>query len=358
METHPNNITIKDVARESGLSVGTISRVINGCTDLKEDTLKRALETIEKLGYKRHESAHALALSKSGKTVRTNCIGVVFCEMSEDWMSNEIVSRYLAGLERECRNNGYHSIVEFVPSRESIPRCVADRKVDGIIVKSSSMIPDSVKELASSFPVVGVGMYDSSFNAPKVVPDNLLAGSEACGYLWRKGHRRIAFINSNARHAMFQMRFKGYEMFMRSMDAFDQSLCFSIRQEGGIAPLSELPDMSGVMDEIMKMPHDLRPTALLCCNDWTCGGIYVYCRENDLKIPEDFSVFGFDNSSAFSLQFGTPLSTYDMNLAACSSLAATILIKRIEQASCDFKDINMLPGYLVEKKSVKEIARI
>lgn len=358
MENRSDSITIKDVARESGLSVGTISRVMNGCTDLKEATMQRALAAIEKLGYRRHENARALALSKSGRIARTNCIGVVFCEMSEDWMSNEVVIRYLSGLERECRQAGFHSIVEFVPSGDSIPRCVMEHKVDGIIVKGSSVIPDSIKELAASFPLVGVGMYDSSFNAPKVLPDNLLAGSEACGYLWRKGHRRIAFINSSPRHPMFQMRFKGYEMFMRSMDAFDQSLCFSFQQDDGIAPLSELPDLSPYMQEIMKMSPDLRPSALLCCNDWTCGGVYVYCRENNLRIPDDFSVFGFDNSAAFSLQFGTPLSTYDMNLSACSSLAASILIKRIENEAADFKDINMLPGYLVEKKSVKDIVRI
>lgn len=326
------SVTITDVARSAGVSVGTVSRVLNGASNIAPENLKKVRDAMAELGYQKHHSAGLLAARKSGATSRTGNIGMVYAEAGPSWKNHPLVAAYTLGVEQACQEKGYHSLIEHSVDDTALPRCVRERKVDGLLVRCTRAIPEFLKGAPLGVPVVFVGLNDPAAHFPQVTPDNQGAGWIMADQLWERGHRRIAFLCDDARHPMFIARLHGYESYLRQRQAFAPELVVmrDRRQLGGrVNPESAPPDMEGLLAPLLDLPADRRPTAILTANDWMARGLYSALAARGLSIPADMSVAGFDNMELLCEAMTPPLSSFDLGFSAVARAAAMKLFDMI-----------------------------
>ena len=204
-----NNITIKDVAKETGLSTATVSYAINGKKSLPEETLKIVFDAIEKLGYVKNYSASSLA----GNT--SNLIGVVIPQTEPGKamvFENPFYSEILSSIEYNARQKGYHVIVSGTNADEKYFNLANQRNLDGIIIIGvySADFYEGLKK--SNIPIVLVDSYLNTHNYDLVKLDDFLGGYKATRYLIDHGHKKIAFISGTLKEGGVNVaRFDGYK---------------------------------------------------------------------------------------------------------------------------------------------------
>ena len=343
---------IKDVAKMAGVSVGTVSRVINGFENIAPQRIDAVREAIRVLGYRKSSAAQLLAGHRGGSRLRTGNIGLWMAEMGNEWSSNSIYINYLSGIEEECSRRGCHVLLEHSSALDGVPRCVHDGKVDGLIVKALNTIPPILPELSHRLPVVGLSMLERELPIAQVSTDNHQAGAEVCQYLWDRGHRRIGFVLLN-HHRMFLARLQGYEEFLRTRDAFDPNLVWSAwPTPDSHLPEKDFPDMSEAVNQLMSLPEV--PSAIIAANDWMAAGLYTALEQRGLRIPEDVSVIGFDHLANLFLR--PRLTSYETPMREMGKAAAEWIIDQIEHGmNLEGPVFRMVRGEIAVHQSVREI---
>ncbi len=345
--------SIKDVAKMAGVSVGTVSRVINGFENIAPERIDAVREAIRVLGYRKNSAAQLLAGQRGGSRLRTGNIGLWMAEMGNEWSSNSVYINYLSGIEEVCAQRGCHLLLEHTSAVDEIPRCVREGKVDGLIVKALNAIPPVLVELSRQLPVIGLSMLEREIPIAQVTTDNHQAGAEVCRFLWERGHRRIGFILMN-HHRMFLARLQGYEEFLRSRDAFDADLIWSTRPgTDSSRPEKEFPDMSGAADHLMSLREP--PTAVIAANDWMAAGLYMALEKRGVRIPEDLSVIGFDHLANLFLR--PRLTSYETPMRGMGAAAAEWIIDLIEHGmTLEGPVFRMVRGEIAVHNSVADLS--
>lgn len=344
--------SIKDVARRAGVSVGTVSRVINGHDNVADNLVSAVKTAINELGYSKNSAARLLAGQRGFSRLRTGNIGLWMAEAGDAWSNNHTYVSYLNGVQNVCTRCGCHLILEHEVSGEQIPACVRDGKVDGLIVKALNRIPPILSELAGQIPVVGLSMNESSLSLPQVTTDNRAAGEEVCRYLWQRGHRRIGFIAIPHTHRMFADRMAGYSYFLNSMGAFDPALLRISPENNNGKPWKNFPDLRPFLSALLELA--VPPTAIITANDWMAYGLCEAAREMRLRIPENLSVVGFDH---LDHPFAFPrLTSWSIPMREMGETAAEWLLDLISQdRRCDCRPtFRLVNGSLIEHDSVRD----
>ncbi len=344
--------SIKDVARRAGVSVGTVSRVINGYENIAPERIDAVREAIRVLGYRKNSVAQLLAGRRGDSRLRTGNIGLWMVEMGNEWSSNSVYVNYLTGIEEVCARRGCHVLLEHSCAADEIPRCVREGKVDGVIVKAINEIPPVLNDLSGKIPVIGLSMLERELPIAQVSTDNQRAGEEVCRYLWERGHRRIAFVSRDNHHRMFLARLHGYEVFLRARNAFDPELvqCLSPVSDPR-EPEKTFPDMSGMLDTLLRLPEP--PTAVIAANDWMAAGLYEAAEHRNLRIPDDISVIGFDHLANLFLR--PRLTSYEIPMRGMGSAAAEWIIDLVEHGiSVEEPTFRMINGTIAVHDSVKD----
>lgn len=355
-----SSITIREVARHAGVSVGTVSRVLNGHNNIGQDNLRRVREAIAKLDYRFCDSARSLASRRGGSRKRTGNIGVLFAGMGSAWVDHPLLAAYTGGVAAACSEHGYHSLLEFADQGdEAQPRFLVDQKVDGLLVKGTIPPPLWLTSAAEKLPVVGMAMHEPGLSFPQVMPDNRAAGWQMASHLWARGHRRIAFVCNNARHRMFLHRMQGIQEFLRLQRSYDPELII-VDDPGDDAqasrPEASLPEMGKHVERLWALPEQRRPTAIVAANDWNAAGLNFALEQRGLQVPRDVSLAGFDNVPAVGLAMRAPLTSYEVPLRQTGYVAAKLLLRRIEAPDEYVSEgIQLIAGELVERQSVASI---
>ncbi len=353
-------ITIRDVAARANVSIGTVSRVLNGAVGVDPDRLARVHQAIDDLGYRKSGLARALASRRAGSSICTGNIGIVFADMNSTWAGHPLLSRYIGGVEKACREQGYHPIVEMrEPTEVFVPTCVAEKKVDGLLIKATNSKPTFVDNLPPDLPVVGLSTSEPTLRIPQVSPDNIKSGIAVTEYLWEAGHRRIAYVCPEGRHKMFISRYQGYEEFLRSHGAYDPRLVIMDPELNlSAAPSSAFPDVSSQMHQLWDVPVELRPTAIIAANDWTAAGVYIAAQDMGIRIPDELSVVGIDNATEVCNLLRPALTSYEIPLFETAYAGALQLLNMIKNPAMPrIVSMQSILGQLVERASVRTIAR-
>ncbi len=355
--------TVTDIARHAGVSVGTVSRVLNGATNISPGNLESVQRAITKLGYKKHLPVpKPLMARKLGVDDRTGNIGMIFAGAGLGWTNHPLFSAYTVGVEQACQQNGFHALIELSSDDSVLPRCVVEKKVDGLLVKSTQGVPIFVRELPGDLPVVFIGMNDPAVEVPQIAPDSLGAGRQVADYLWQRGHRRIAFVSTEAMHPQFITRQQGVEGYLREKQAFDPSLVIMRVPPKGrdsqLPPEMKPPDLSGEVDRLFSGKRETWPTAVVTANDWMARGLYPALARRGLRIPDDVSVVGFDNMEPLCSMLTPSLTSYDVSFALQSKAAAFDLFGIIEQPErCQNFSVRLVRGSVIERQSVSIVVR-
>ncbi|MFA6962556.1 MAG: LacI family DNA-binding transcriptional regulator [Opitutaceae bacterium] len=354
------SVTVNDVARSAGVSVGTVSRVLNGAANIAPENLAKVQKAMSDLGYQKHHSAGLLASRKNGSSSRSGNIGLVFADAGPAWSNHPLISAYTMGIEEACRESGFHPLVELASPSGDLPRCVREGKVDGLLVKATRGVPSFVKNLPAHLPVILISVNDPAVNIPQVAPDNQGAGWVVADHLWKKGHRRIAFVCTDSMHPMFITRMHGYESYLRLKGTFDPALVVMESQvENPSVPEETPPDMEAVLDRLLVATRGAEPTAIITANDWMARGLYDAIARRGLKVPQNISVVGFDNVGMLCATMSPTLTSFDLDFSAVVRAAAMDLFDYIEEPGLKRDpSVRLVRGHLVERESVRGLVSI
>ncbi len=330
--------TIKDVARETGLSLATISKYINGGNVL--DKNKQSIEeAIRKLDFKVNEMARAL------KTNRSMTVGVLIPSF-ENIFFTSIVSNIENGLLQE----GYSTIV---CDYKEDPRLEAekldfllDKMVDGVIMMPLTDNDELINEIISKeIPVLLIDRMINNVNCDVVLVDNLNASYNAVEQLIIRGHKRIGIVVGPEDVYTAQERLKGY---IRVHEDYGREV------DPGLIKYGDYQMQSGyeLFQELLQV--DPPPTAVYVTNYEMTLGAVIAINETNLKIPEDLSVIGFDNL-ALARIVKPSLSIVVQPMQQIGEVAAQMLLKRLKKDLSGFPAVVRLKTELLIRDSVRSI---
>lgn len=331
--------TIKDIASEAGVSIATVSYVINETKSISPETKRRVVRAIKSLNYHPSKSARNLVTGKTGN------IGFILTD--DHFLRTEpFYTKIFLGTEFEARSEGYYIILTSIKSdfgkKDSLPRFVLNSSVDGIII--AGKIPQNFIDRLAMYkiPTVFVDYVPPANGYPLVLIDNIQGGMLAANHLIGLGHKNIAFISSDIEHPSFSDRLNGYKQALEyAMIPLDNELIitssvFQGRQAG--------VDLTKRLFSINK---DI--TAVFASNDAIAIGAIHYLKTRGIKIPEDVSVIGFDGIEA-DLLLDPPLSTVGVPKIELGAEALKLLVNALKNKKSLPKKI-VVPVELIVRKS-------
>ena len=332
-------VSMKDIAQRCGVSVATVSKALNGQPDIGEETRSRIEAVAKEMGYMTNAAARAL------KTNRTYNLGVLFVDERRSGLAHEYFSSMLESFKVEAEAHGYD--ITFINhnvggKRTSYVQHCLYRGVDGVVIACVDFTDHQVQELVESgTPLVTI---DHVFNNRlAVVSDNVSGLEELVRYVYRKGHRKIAFLHGE-NTTVTRNRLTG---FYRACE----ELGLEIPQEYVRPCVYHDPDRCAqATRELLELPD--RPTCIIFPDDFSYIGGMNVLTEAGLRIPEDISAVGYDG---IHLAKVLRLTTYSQNVEQIGKIAAEQLISLIEHPKTTLVDRIMVPGGLLEGASVKEI---
>ncbi|WP_454717177.1 LacI family DNA-binding transcriptional regulator [Caulobacter segnis] len=342
------SVTIYDVAAKAGVSIKTVSRVMNKEPNVRPAMRDRVLEAAGELGYSPNLSARSLAGSRS-------FVIAVFVDAAltiDHWQSErgaDYLSRIQLGATLVCREQGYHLLIELIDNdgpnvRQDVAAFLAALKPDGVILTPPSSDNPGVLETLdkAGTPYVRVGPEKAEGLGPRVHMDDIAAAREMTQHLADLGHKRIGFIIGEPRYGASQARREGY---LEAMKARGLPVADSWVRQGDFTFQSGLEQAKA----LLALPD--RPTAIFASNDDMALGCIAAIAEAGLMIPGDISVAGFDDSP--SSRFSRPqLTTVRQPVAEMSSEAAKLLIGRAKSSEPPERPVDMLlPFELIHRAS-------
>jgi|SRR5665647_1864160 len=312
--TSPPRATLSDVAAHAGVSVPTVSKVLNNRPDIAESTRRRVEESLAKMGYRRR------ALSK--KVARAGLVDFVVDGVNSPW-----VLKVLAGAEEAAYRAGVGLVVTSTHGDNLSRRWVQNvvrRRSDGVVLVVSDIPRETFDRLtATNVPVV---MVDRTGNSDprlaSVGAANWSGALSATEHLLGQGHRRIGMISGHPRLACSAERIDGYHAALRRAGVpVDPELVLhgDFLPEGGRIGAAQL----------LSQPEP--PTAIFAGSDMQALGVYEEARRRGLRVPDDLSVVGFDDLSI--AQYVTPPLTTVRQ--PCSEMAAEAMRMVLSMKSTD-----------------------
>ncbi|HEY8546150.1 MAG TPA: LacI family DNA-binding transcriptional regulator [Acidimicrobiales bacterium] len=305
-------VTIGDVAAEAGVSVATVSKVINGRYGVAPATLAKVQAVIEQLGY---ESS---LVARSLRSRRTNVVGVVVADIEP--FSAEL----LKGAGAAVRAHGYELIV-YSGSGHGKDQAGWERRyvsrLGGTLTDGIVLVTPTVVDVETDTPLVAVDPHTGPATLPTVHGDNLAGAVAATEHLLGLGHRRIGFLAGRPDLESARQREQGYRQALEAAGiAVDPDL---IRVGDYELDRSEKPAR-----ELLTLPD--RPTAIFAANDLSAIQTLHVAHSLGLRVPGDVSVVGFDNIPESALM-EPPLTTIDQQIQEMGRRAVELLIDRIER---------------------------
>ncbi|HEX8722830.1 MAG TPA: LacI family DNA-binding transcriptional regulator [Pyrinomonadaceae bacterium] len=325
--------SIKDVAREAGVSTATVSHVINNTRFVSEEVRARVLGAVERCGY--YPNAHARSLASG----RSQTFGLVVSDIANPFFPELVKSIEAAAFER-----GFDVVLSntnYEPDRTShYVRRFIERKVAGVVVMTSELDAALVEELASR----DVSVVFLDLGKPGVHMSNLTVNyeagiEEAIQHLVSLGHSEIAFVGGPERLRSAARRLEAFRASMRRHlpGARVRFYRGDFKLEGGRRAASEM------------LAGRERPTAVLAANDLMALGVMVELRAAGLDIPRDVSVIGFDDI-AFAAFAEPPLTTVCLPRVELGRRAVEALMMNIEHPERRGVQVN-IPTYLITRAS-------
>lgn len=308
----------RKIAEQAGVSVGTVSRVLNNKDGVSDDVRRRVLQVAQQMNY-------APTRRRSLPSASITHIGMLVRPLGEALMANQFYSDVYHGVEQICselRLNLYFSSMDSVEGRlRSLPALLDDERIGGVVLVGA-MAPSIIEQFAEArqLPVVLIDNWYSGCRWDSVMLDNADGVTQAVERLIELGHSRITFV-SGPDHPSIVERRAGYSEAMQR---------HGLTQQIVYRPELGLGDGESAAAEIVETLPDT--TAIICSNDMQAFGVMRGLTQLRCRIPEDISVIGFDDINMATLSFPL-LATVHVDRIAFGRLAVELLLSRVQSPS-------------------------
>jgi Transcriptional regulators len=331
------SVTIKDIAKLANVSHTTVSRALNNSPYINEETKVKIIALAKELNYVPNYSAKSLVLLKS------YVIGVFFSSISEgtsDTFFHEIIRGVNNVIDKE-----YNLVVRGIDDYQ-YSHLIDNRNFDGIIVVSQSKNDDEFIQtiLEKNIPTVVINRYIENEGLVNIMSDDTKGVYDAVTYFIENDHRKIALLQGNKEFESTVYRKRGY---IRALE--DNNI--PINEEYILSGRYDLKSGYENMKKLLKLENV--PTAVFCANDDIGVGAMKAIFEAGLKVPEDISIIGFDDSN-FCNYVTPPLTSVRKDSLAMSEYGGRNLLNLIKNKEVD-KEKVYIQSQLVVRKSVKKL---
>lgn len=333
--------TLTDIAHETGFSINTVSRALNGKPDVHQKTREIIAAAAAKLNY------HPDRLARGLRQQATRVIGVVVSDVANPFFSALMKSIAKAARARDYRVLLQDSDESPMGEREAIDVLLSER-IDGILICPVQAETTAIEMLAESrLPVVLVGRHFREFDMDYVAPNDAQGGRLAARHLLEYGHERIGMINAPLCISSARERYEGFaHIHAEAGIAVDESRI----RTGVVNHLEgyrEAKDLLGASPEI---------TAIVAYSDFVAFGVARAIWEAGLRIPEDISLIGFDDTPLATC-LPVPLSTVRSPIEEMGTRSVQVLCDKIE-GTLDRPVHEQVSMELVARKSTARLSRV
>ncbi|MCL2833102.1 MAG: LacI family transcriptional regulator [Treponema sp.] len=310
------SITIKDVARDAGVSVGTASMVLNKKGKVKDSTREKVMAAVSKLNF--HPNKYARFLVNR----QTKTIGLIITDIA-----NPFFGTIIDYVQEELALNDYDLMLGItkgnIEKEQQFINKFLEMQVDGVLlVPSHKQAPNTphLENLKSrNIPFCFITAYYTNVNAPCVMTDLSEGSYMLAKHLLNTGHRKIIYIVANRNIPVSNLRVEGF------LRAYKES-GFSYTSDSIV--ISE-PSFGGGYDAAAKYKKGNLPDAIMTMNDIMAMGVLQYLKKEKIKVPGDVSVAGYDDL-IYSSILETPLTTVMQPMEPMCRKAVELLLKKIE----------------------------
>lgn len=335
----PLAASIRDVAEHAGVSVGTVSNVLNRPDVVSAGTRERVLAAIAALGFVRNESARQLRAGHS----RT--IGLVVLDIANPFFTD--VAR---GVEDTANAEGLSVILcnsDDLAAKEAAHLDVlAEQRVQGVLITPTAEISPAVEALrARGVPVVLVDRRAPGPDQCSVAVDDVHGGRLAAEHLLERGHRRIAFVGGSSGLPQVQERHRGVEEAVLGTAGSEDALIVFSPDRLVVATGRE------AAETIIGMPAGRRPTAAICANDLLAMGMLQEMVRHGVRVPEEFAIVGYDDID-FAAAAAVPLSSVRKPRQELGRRAAELLLDEARNPDHLHEQLVFEPTLVVRESSM------
>ena len=327
------NITIHDVAAAAGVSISTVSRVLNDKDDVSAETYQNVQRVIAELGY-----ASSLA-ARGMRSRRTKVIGLIMPDVAEPYSYAVLqgVNRAIAQLDYDLivYTNGDISKNSSADQEKYYVSLLNGSITDGVVVVSPA-----ATSFSTDAPLVAIDPNNESPGCPGIIATNHKGALEAMQYLIGLGHRRIGFIAGREELVSSRRRLQGYR---------DGLSVAGIAVDEALIQVGDYSYQTAIGCAINLLSLASPPTAIFAANDRSAMGVYKAAADRGIRIPDDLSVIGFDNSLDASLA-NPRLTTVDQFVSAMGYMAIEMVMKLINGETLE-NDLHKIQTKLVVRDS-------
>jgi LacI family repressor for deo operon, udp, cdd, tsx, nupC, and nupG len=331
--------TIKDIARQAGVSHTTVSRALHNSPLISEGTTHRIQRIAAELDY------HPSVAARSLKTNRSQALGVIVSHIADPFFSE-----ILQGIDDVAQVNGYSLFIassqQDQEREKAIIQTMHEHRVDGVILCSPRFPLDQIDPLqAFNIPVVAINNQSDEDYPFTIYHDDVDGARQICEHLISLGHRRIGYLGDSTSGRTTKERLAGFEQAMGSAGLSIQPEYTCLMPGNGADQGFDAVKYFAALEQ--------PPTALICYNDMMAVGVLKGCFEAGLDVPSELSVTGFDNITIAEYTH-PPLTTIDQPKRFLGSEAARLLLNLLngpEQATSRGTQVQRLKGSLLVRQS-------
>ena len=308
--------TIKDVSKDANVSIKTVSRVINNEANVAEKTKKRVLSSINKLGFRPNKSAQSL------RSKRSFIIALLYDNPNKAYLAD-----VQSGIFNACKLTGYNLVIQECDYKSSdlkktIFEFVEDLKIDGLILTPPLSDMDDFLEYLDKHKIEHAIIAPSILKAESlyVSSNDYEAAYTLTSEIIKHGHKKIGFIKGHPKHSASELRFNGYTDAMQN---------YGLEKNNSWIKQGNFSFKSG-FDAGVEIFNSIKiPTAIFASNDSMAAGIMKSAQMHGLKIPDDISLAGFDDSP-IAHQIWPALTTVKQPVEKMANHAAKILMAKFD----------------------------
>jgi DNA-binding LacI/PurR family transcriptional regulator len=330
--------TIYDIAKQAGVSIATVSKVINETGRISAETRVRVIQIMKDLNYQPSVMASAL----TGK--QTFTLGLLLPDLANPFFAE--ISR---SIEDRAHELGFSVIIcstdNNLEREERNISLLRQKSVDGIIIATGIQNNALLKELKmQNYPITLIARDMPAFAVDTVLVDDFIGGHMATSHLIENGHRQIAVISEDTKVLSSRERIRGY------LQALEEA---GIASNENLIKISDFNVTSAKQVAGDLLDSGLSPTAIFACNDLLATGVIQAARERKLSVPGDLSLVGFDNTLLATI-VDPPLTTIAQPIQEMGQKAVDLIIRNIKDNASSKQRVIMLPE-LVIRDSVSRL---
>lgn len=333
-------VTLKDIAERLGLSITTVSRALAGYQDVAESTRARVEQAAHEMGY--YPNVTARQLQKK----RTDTIAFVIPTHGPRF-SDPFFGELLAGIGNEAGHHGFDLLVstqapDTEAEHEAYRRIVNGRKADGALVVRTRESDQRIRFLGQQgFPFVAFGRSDLNSTHAYVDEDSYSGLKMLTQLLIDLGHRRIGYISATPGLMFCRWRWQGF------VEAMEEN---GIEPDQSLVEQGDLTQRSGFLAAKKLLDQDLRPTAIVACNDLMALGAMSAAQQMGLVVGQDLSIGGFDDIPLAELAH-PPLTTVRQPIYEIGKRITQMLIQLIQGQTIPETQVMLTPELMIRDSS-------